>query len=393
MNKAILLKLLFLLLTFNTLAQSVADSLDLKLTELYNSSNLPGFAVAVINTEGMLYNKGYGYASVAKKEPYNTQTIHNIGSVSKTFIGIAMMKLVEDGKLDLDTPINELLPFKIVHPKYPNTPITLRHLATHTSGIKDTDKYSFNCYVLKEDPLPYKKNLKLLERFYLNKIKDNKEQALEGFLQDYFIPNGDLYKKKNFSKHQPGTHYEYSNIASAVAAYVVALVSGQDYRDFVKENIFAPLSMNASSLKMDEIDASKHAALHNSELKEFPKYTLVTYPDGGVLSNSEDLATYLSAMYKGFEGNDGIIKSESFEEMMKIQFQGKEDTSGLFWDIKNQERGHNGADPGIFTFIRFYPEANIGILYMTNCSAHEDKRQLADSIKVIKTIYRFGKRM
>ncbi|MEO0340703.1 MAG: serine hydrolase domain-containing protein, partial [Bacteroidota bacterium] len=139
--------------TFNepSLLDMHRDSLSIKLNEIHKQGHINGFAVAIVNQKEVLYEAGIGSADIDTKESYTENTIQNIGSVSKTFIGVTLLKAQELGKLSLDDPINKYLPFQIYNPNHPKEAITLRHLATHTSTILDTDYYDEQSYILKED--------------------------------------------------------------------------------------------------------------------------------------------------------------------------------------------------------------------------------------------------
>ena len=115
------------------------SSLEEQLADLYKNGQLPGFAVAIVSKDKILFEKSFGFADIASQTAYTNSTQQSIASLSKTFIGLALMKAIEMGELNLDTPINTLLPFSVNHPDYPNRPITIRHLATHTSGINDNE--------------------------------------------------------------------------------------------------------------------------------------------------------------------------------------------------------------------------------------------------------------
>ena len=122
-------------------AKSYSDSLTMKLIKIHKQGYINGFSVAIVNENDVLYQTGIGYADTGSKDRFTENTIQNIGSVSKTFIGIALLKAQEMGKLSLDDPINKYLPFKVFNPDYPEVDITLRQLSTHTSTILDTDYY------------------------------------------------------------------------------------------------------------------------------------------------------------------------------------------------------------------------------------------------------------
>ena len=130
---------------------SLADSLTNELKEIHNQGHINGFSVAIVNQDKLLYQNGFGYSDIISKKQYSSNTIQNIASISKTLIGIALLKAQEMNKLKLDDPVNKYLPFKVINPNHPNIEITIRHLATHTSSIKDTEFYGNKAYVLKED--------------------------------------------------------------------------------------------------------------------------------------------------------------------------------------------------------------------------------------------------
>ena len=131
--------------------QFPTDSLDYKLDSLYQIGIFNGFTGTVVDTSGILYNQGFGYADIAAKKPYTKQTVINIASISKVFIGVALMKAQEMGLLNLDDPINKHLPFAVSNPNFPNELITIRQLATHTSSIVDTETYMETSYTNNED--------------------------------------------------------------------------------------------------------------------------------------------------------------------------------------------------------------------------------------------------
>ena len=105
-----------------------------------NEAGIVGLGAAIIVNKKVVWMKGYGFADKEHGVPFTPDTIMNIGSISKTFTGVALMRAVQEGKLSLDEDINTYLPFKVINPFFPNERITLRQLATHTSGI--TDRWS-----------------------------------------------------------------------------------------------------------------------------------------------------------------------------------------------------------------------------------------------------------
>lgn len=126
--------MLVLILVINTTikAQSINDSITIELSRISKKSNLVGFGVAIVNKDSIVYAKGFGYAEKETKTPYTIHTVQPIASISKTLLAVALMKAQEMGKLRLNDPINDYLPFKIYNPNFPNENITIRQLANHS---------------------------------------------------------------------------------------------------------------------------------------------------------------------------------------------------------------------------------------------------------------------
>ncbi|MBT4684943.1 MAG: serine hydrolase [Candidatus Marinimicrobia bacterium] len=120
---------------FNTyINQSISDA------------NIAGMAVAIVSGDSIIFTQGYGYSDIQTKEPFTPNTVINIASISKTFVGVALMNLVENGLISLDKDVNTFLPFKVQNPHLPESIITLRHLMSHSSGIQDNQKVYLSSY-------------------------------------------------------------------------------------------------------------------------------------------------------------------------------------------------------------------------------------------------------
>ncbi|MEN0047856.1 MAG: serine hydrolase domain-containing protein [Bacteroidota bacterium] len=331
---------------------------------------IPGFATAIVTKDKVLLQEAYGYANLADQKPYTLETIQNIGSVSKTLIGISLMKAVEDGKIALDDPINQYLPYEVVNPRFPNTPITIRQLANHTSSIAEMDKYEMT-YILKEAFIYQKGEISKDEYEEMRYYTKNKKRSMANFLKALLAKNGDLYSKKNYLKHEPGSKYAYSNAGATLAAHIIEIVYDLSYAEFTKQHILEPLGMSGTGWSYETIDASKHTNLHFINKKVIPKYTLITYPDGGLLTNVVDLSKYLQNQMKGYYGEGTLISSPSYQEMMKPSLSEAQQTRksrnyGIFWEFTGDHIGHNGGDPGAIAFIRFDPESGVGRVMMMN---------------------------
>jgi len=370
-----------------------ANLLTNALDSIYSQSNICGFSVAIVNEDGIAYTKGFGYADVQHKKEYTAHTIQNIGSVSKTFIGISLLKAEELGKLKLDDPIDQYLPFEVKHPLYPKEKITIRHLATHTSGIRDTSLYEKYGYVLQE------KND--TDAFIPKGFRPHTEKMSLGELMEKILSkNGDWYKKKNFTKYKPGVRYEYTNFGSGLAAFVLENATGMPYRDFVKTHILEPLEMKDTSLSFDDIDFSKHSKLYNNPKQAIAFYTLANYPDGGVITSSTSLGKYLSEFIRGYKGKGTILNQESFKSFFTPVLSAshyKERSKGAYSDEYNTSIflgfsakgyiGHTGYDPGALCLFFFNPKTSIGKLFITN--TEPDKKSIGQYKAIWKKLEEF----
>jgi CubicO group peptidase (beta-lactamase class C family) len=261
-----------------------------------------GLGAAIIVDKKVVWTKGYGFADKARAVPFTPDTVMNIGSISKTFTGVAMMRAVQEGKLSLDEDINSYLPFKVSNPHYPNEIITLRHLATHTSGITDRSSVYLDTYHYGGDA----------------------PEPLGKFLKSYFVPGGTYYSKDNFLNVKPGTYREYSNIAAGLAGYIVEVAVGKKLNLYTKQHIFTPLRMNNTGWFLSEIVPAKHSKLYVAQdglTIPIPLYGLTTYPDGGVRTSVSDLSKFFIALLNDgvYEGTR-ILDKRSVEEMLRFQY-------------------------------------------------------------------------
>ncbi|RNC92009.1 MAG: class A beta-lactamase-related serine hydrolase [Allomuricauda sp.] len=375
-RKLALISIVFSIVGLNAQGQTFSE-LDNKLEAIGEIGLLKGFGVAVVSKDSILFSKGYGYADVQNKIPYSEQTVQNIGSVSKTLIGIALMKAQEMGKLKLDDPINKHLDFKVINPYHPEKPILVRHLATHTGTILDTDLYDKKAYyVLNEEDL----KLEIVQDIGEELQTIDTKVTMADYLKNFLSANGIWYKRKNFLRKIPGAKYEYSNVGATLAAHVLEKATGIPYDEFTTTYILEPLQMNASGWSFDTIDATKHSKLYVQEGARIPNYALVTYPDGGLLTDLHDFSVYLSELMKGYFGEGTLLLKPSYKELFSEQLPAKkvpkdpnsyddEFNSGIFMGFSPIGLiGHTGGDPGISTFMFFNPKTGLGHIVMLNTS-------------------------
>lgn len=346
------------------------DTLTKNLASAYEKEALVGFSVAVVDENGLLYENGFGFTDLAQKKSYTSKTVQNIGSISKTLIGISLFKAQELGKLDLDDPINKYLPFKIVNPHHPEIPILIKHLAYHTATILDLDEVYAKSYVLTSK----EQDEKEVVFEYFNKASTH--IPVSDFMKNSLAEDGKWYTPKSFSKAKPGEVYEYSNIGAALCALVLENATGHDYRSFTKEHILKPLKLNTSGWSSEDIDVTMRSKLFYDTSKVIADYELITFADGGFVTSSHDLGLYLAELMRGYYGTGILLNKESYEQLYeKKSFitNDKKHEVGVFMEfrdgflhVKNEMIGHNGSDPGVFTAMYFNPKTKMGKVILVN---------------------------
>src|SRR5215217_5843837 len=245
--------------------------LDKELAREMKKHHIAGAAVSVVKDGELFFAKGYGYADLQNKIPVDPErTNFRIGSTAKLFTWTAVMQLVEEGKLDLDTDINDYLDFRIPD-TYPQ-PITLKDLMTYTPGFED--------------------------RYYERLAKDP---------NDLLPPREWLISHMPARVSPPGEVAAYSSYGTALAGYIVARVSGKPYDQYIQEHILNPLGMahtTAHSPTPQDIraHASKGYTYKDGAFKVFPDYSDMGQPAmapaGGMQSSATDMARFMIAQLR-----------------------------------------------------------------------------------------------
>ena len=381
--------IIFLLTVFAStigFTQTYSDTLTDALSKHFEQSDLPGFAVSIVNENGGVYQKGFGYANKRTKKSFEPTTMEKIGSVSKTVVGLALVKAIQDGKLTLDTKINDVLPFQIHHPYFKDTPILVRHLATHTSGILDTKHYG-KTYIRDNTAV----NEAAIHQDFLDFISSHEAIPLKDFLFRILNKKGKWYKKKNFLKAKPGTKKEYTNLNAALAAYLLETVTGIPFETYTETKIFLPLGMKNTTWHIDKEHKELLATPYFPMGKIVPRYHLITYPDGGLHSNAVDLSLLLIEMIKAYSGHSEYLPYEYAQLLLP----GDTDANRAFWGMgaKSRNIGHGGSDPGVQTDMHFNADSKIGRIILTNVNA-EDNEELYKQYRMIHQILtKFEKRV
>lgn len=376
--------LVWLLIVFNYTA--ILNSQELKSIQLLDEyinmkmarDKIPGLAACLVKDGEIVWAKGYGWADTEKGTPMTISSVLGVASISKLITATAIMQLHEQNLIDIDSPINKYLPFKIQHPDFSSYDITIAQILNHTASISNGPSLwrTYTC--------------------------DQNKISLEEWIKGYFIPAGKYYNRTgNFGKFKPGDGFQYSNAGYGLLSYLVEFVSGKSFNEYCKQNIFDPLGMSNTSFIISDIDKSKLATMYSygygwdleKDLIEkhtdygkiihsdyfFPlcNYTSPTFAAGGLYTSAEQLSKFLIAlMNSGVYNGHRILSKESIERIFSqsvpsTYLPGQFASFGLggyAMKLSNEESvwGHTGADPGISTFMLFNPDINMGAIVLAN---------------------------
>jgi CubicO group peptidase (beta-lactamase class C family) len=259
---------------------SVITTAREKVWKAVSSGQGSGGSVAVMDRGKIIYSEGIGVADRSENRQVDTHTRFNIGSVSKMFAAVAVLLLVDEGKVGLDEPVTKYIPeFEMKDKRYQD--ITVRMLFNHSSGIPGTSGYT-----------GYKADSRM-------------HQILLDTLKDEHL------------KHAPGAMSIYCNDGFDLAEIIVERVSGNRYLDFLAERVFIPLDMKDTSASIGEVSETNVAEYYDPKTgKKYPRETLTVYGAGGLSSTAEDLCRFGGSFSS--EGKR-ILSEASIIEILKAQ--------------------------------------------------------------------------
>jgi CubicO group peptidase (beta-lactamase class C family)/D-alanyl-D-alanine dipeptidase len=298
---------------------------------------LPALSIALVDDQQIVWAGGFGLRDPQTKAPAAAATVYRVGSVSKLFTDLAVMRLVEQGALDLDAPVTDYL--HDFHPQNPfGKPITLRHLMAHRSGL--VREPPVGNYFDPTDP-PLAATVASLNRTTL------------------VLP--------------PGAKTKYSNAAIATVGYVLERTQKRPFAEYLLKQLLEPLGMRRSSFEPTP-ELSKdlaHAVMWTYHGREFPAPTfeLGMAPAGSMYTTVTDLGRFLSVL---FAGGRGVVKSETLDRMYTPQFgePGAKAGFGIGFNVGEfdgrRRIGHGGAIYGFATELAFVPDEKLGVVVVAS---------------------------
>jgi CubicO group peptidase (beta-lactamase class C family)/D-alanyl-D-alanine dipeptidase len=315
----------------------VARKLEPWLTAELQAKGLPALSIALVDDQRIVWARGFGFADPARKVPATAESVYRVGSVSKLFTDLAVMQLVEQGKIDLDRPVSSYVPEFAPRNPY-KTAITLRQLMSHRSGL------------VREPPVGH----------YFDPSPPTLEDVVRSLATTTLV-------------FEPGTRTKYSNAGVTVVGAVVEKAAGEPFAAAIDRALLRPLRMSRSSFHPGNALSAQiaHGLMwtYDGQTVATPTFLLGTGPAGNLVSSVVDLSHFLSFLFADGASPEGrLIKPETLRAMIEPQLgkPGESPGFGLGFAISKLENdrriGHGGAIYGFATEVQALPDARLGAI-------------------------------
>ncbi len=368
---ALLIALLFLLSTALISAQAKKDEtpkpaqsipeLRQQLEKILADTHTPGVSVAIVHRDGPEWIAGVGKSDVASNHPTGADTLFRIGSTSKAFATLSILKLASEGKLSLQDPVHKLIPEIWFENRWEATdPVRVVDLLEHTTGWDDMHMAEY--------------------------AKDAKGMTLRQGL--------DFYQRSRVSRWRPGSRMAYCNSGPSVAAYIVEKISGKRFEDYVTENFFLPIGMKTATY-FEQPSPQLTTLYHDDGKTPFPYWNILERPAGAINASANDMAAYVQFYLNRGAVNGLKVVPASCIDRMETPTRTWEAQQGLkaghglsnYTSIHDGfvYHGHSGAVNGGLTDMSYLPEYGVGSFYSINAGNGAAFGKIGDAIRAYNT--------
>ena len=352
------------------IAARVVEELKVKIPEWIKESAMPGAAVAIVDDTSILWQTVFGRTSREEGEPITPETLFSIQSMSKSFTALGVLMAVQEGLLDLDTPITKYIPdFTVNSPleEHPERKMTLRLLLSHRAGFTHEAPLGGN---------------------YDDRPHTFDEHVLS--ISDSWL------------RYSVGYRYSYSNLGIDLAGYILQEKAEMPFWDYIQQKVLNPLGMKRSTMDVDKIMQSTNRATGHVSAKSKVEGGIPVFipmiPAGGVYTNILDMARYMQFhLNRGQVDGRQILERNLIDQMHAVSFPEDHQRSGYGLCLvrslisKTYYLQHGGGGYGFITSMVMYPEIKLGVV--TLCNSHETRVNGGRVMEVINRIIEeeFGK--
>ncbi len=293
-----------------------------------------GYVVGVVEGD-KTYTFGYGSVSRESAVVPDANTLYELGSVTKTFTGILLADLIQQRKIGLEDPIKMYLPESVTVPSKDGRQITIRDLATQTSGLPhDVSNYDPNCGYANYTPEMLYEYLASIELTRL-----------------------------------PGQEYQYSNVGAGLIGHAISRLEGKDFETLVTERLCKPLGMHDTLIHLSSEQQSRSAQGYAYDLTPVPPLEISTLESAGALrSTMNDMLKYLKANMRVIECPLSWAMVLSHVPLFNIN---ETRRIGLLWQIQAEQMVvHDGATNGFRSSVAMDPKGRFGVVVLSNCQTN-----------------------
>lgn len=338
------------------------EELRSAILEVLEETGTPAAGIALVNKEGPVWIEGLGMANREEGIEADEETMFRIGSTSKIFVALAILKLQEQGKLGLKDRVRELVPeIEFKNAWEETNPVLVEHLLEHTTGWDD---------------------IHLAEIAYNEPEIKSLKEGLE------------YHPHSRISRWVPGTRMAYANSGPAVAAYIVEKISGQPYEDFIRETFFSPMDMESMTFFLSEDYKLKGAILYK---EGYPQdyWHILMRPSGAINASPKDMARILQLFIQRGKLNATQLITESSLRRMETPSTTLGAKAGLKWGYglglyTSDHNGftyykHGGGVGGGISDFSYLPEGGVGYSVQINSDKSEAIRKISRLIRDYQT--------
>lgn len=341
------------------------QTLTEQILNIADQYDLVGLQISINHIDGELLSLNHGFASIEKNIDVKENTLFRAGSISKTIAAIAIMQLIEKGKINLNSPINQLAPeITIINPWKDVYPITLLHLLEHTAGFDDIH----------------------FQEYVVNGAQMTTKEALE------FSPD------TRTVRYQPGQFMSYSNVGPTIIAYLIEKISGMSYEEYVQDHIFKPLDVKAASFhsSSDILASLATGYIVKEKEKSLVSYQYLKDRASGALNIRASELSKIQRMLIGHTESDSalVLTSASINNMGTIEStlaakQGYQIGYGkyLISELSNGNiwTGHSGEMVGYLSEMWHSTNKQAGFILLTNTNGDRAKQGIQKIKALLKS--------
>lgn len=335
----------------DTTAPATLDAFKAEAARIVAEAGLPGAGLALVGVGGVEWAGGVGVADRATRRPVDGDTLFRVGSISKTFVAMALVQLYEEGRLDLDATVASVLPDVRFDNRWDATdPVRIRHLLEHTAGIDD---------------------------MHFNEIYA-RDQTMDRPLTE-ILANGPATR---LVRWRPGTRMSYANPGYAVAARIVEVVTNTPFDQYILEHVFAPLEMKTSTFSGDLRGTTTAEGYESPTGPPVARRRIQLRPAGALQSSARELGYFVEMLLNWGERRTSYVVDPEYLSNMEWPRTTAAATAGVragyglgidsTIDLPYHVLGHDGAIDGFLSTYGYSPSRDVGFVVLVNGSYAPD---------------------